>query len=129
MAIRVASISETYGKDVFTDKGMYCGKVEDVECDFKRFKVRSIIVRAAKESYLARMIGNKKGIVVPYSMVLAIGDIIIIKHISLPEKEEETIPEKPRSVEVERKPESVHLNLPELPSSVSKSEERKPLLY
>ena len=89
MAIKVSSISETYGKDVFTNKGMFCGKVEDVECDLKRFKVRSLVVRAAKESYISKMLGSKKGVIIPFPMVESIGDVIIIKHISLPVVEEE----------------------------------------
>jgi len=88
MAIKVASVSETYGKDVFTNKGMFCGKVEDVECDLKRFKIRSLVVRAAKESYISKMLGSKKGVIIPFPMVESIGDIIIIKHISLPVSEE-----------------------------------------
>ncbi len=90
MAIKVSSISETYGKDVFTNRGMFCGKVEDVECDLKRFKVRSLVVRAAKESYISKMLGSKKGVIIPFPMVESIGDVIIIKHISLPVADEET---------------------------------------
>lgn len=89
MAIKVSSVSETYGKDVFTNKGMFCGKVEDVECDLKRFKIRSLIVKAAKESYISKMLGSKKGVIIPFPMVETIGDIILIKHISLPVSEEE----------------------------------------
>ncbi len=89
MAIKVASVSETYGKDVFTNKGMFCGKVEDVECDLKRFKIRSLVVKAAKESYISKMLGSKKGVIIPFPMVESIGDIILIKHISLPASEEE----------------------------------------
>jgi len=89
MAIKVSSISETYGKDVFTNKGMFCGKVEDIECDLKRFKVRSLVVRAAKESYISKMLGSKKGVIIPFPMVESIGDVIIIKHISLPVADEE----------------------------------------
>ena len=99
MAIKVSSVSETYGKDVFTNKGMFCGKVEDVECDLKRFKVRSLVVRAAKESYISRMLGNKKGVIIPFPMVECMGDIVIIKHISLPVSEEETPAEPHESVE------------------------------
>ncbi len=88
MAFKVASISKTYGKDVFTNKGLFCGRVEDVECDLRRFKVRSMIVKADKASYIAKMLGSKKGIIIPFPMVDAIGDIIIIKHISLPTAEE-----------------------------------------
>ena len=39
MAINVASVSDTWMKDVFTTRGAYCGKVEDIECDLKRFKL------------------------------------------------------------------------------------------
>ncbi|MCK4335708.1 MAG: PRC-barrel domain-containing protein [Candidatus Aenigmarchaeota archaeon] len=99
MAIKVSSVSDTYGKDVFTNKGMFCGKVEDVECDLKRFKIRSLVVRAAKESYISKMLGSKKGVIIPFPMVESMGDIIIIKHISLPVSEEETTVEPHETVE------------------------------
>jgi sporulation protein YlmC with PRC-barrel domain len=93
MAIQVSSISDTYSKDVFTDKGFFCGKVEDVECDLKRFKIRSLVIRAIKGSYLSRMLGDKKGVVIPFPMVHAVGDIIVIKHIQPPAGEEMSAPE------------------------------------
>ena len=88
MAIQIASVSETWMKDVFTDKGLYMGKVEDVECDLKRFKLKSLVIKAIKGSYLSKMLGNKKGLIIPYPMVQAIGDIVLIKHISAPMGEE-----------------------------------------
>ena len=90
MGIQVISVSDTWTKDVFTDKGIYCGKVEDVECDLKRFKIRSLVVRAIKGSYMSEMLGSKKGLIIPFPMVEAVGDIIIIKHISVPRTDEET---------------------------------------
>ncbi len=94
MAINIASVSETWEKDVFTDKGLYCGKVEDVECDLKRFKLRALIVKTVKGSYMSEMLGKKKGLIIPFPMVQAIGDVVIIKHVSIPEEvskmEEET---------------------------------------
>jgi len=90
MAIRVASVSATWQKDVFTNKGLYCGKVEDVECDLKRFKIRSLVIRAIKGSYLGRMLGDKKGVVIPFPMVQAVGDIILVKHIQPPAQEEKS---------------------------------------
>jgi len=95
MAIRIASVSKTWGKDVFTDRGLYCGKVEDVECDLKRFKLRSIVINAVRGSYMSKMLGNKKGVIIPFPMVEAIGDIVIIKHISAPVGEEGTKSEAP----------------------------------
>lgn len=90
MAIQVSSISDTYSKDVFTDRGFFCGKVEDVECDLKRFKIRSLVIRAIKGSYLSKMLGDKKGVVIPFPMVQAVGDIILIKHITPPAAVEES---------------------------------------
>ena len=92
MAIQVSSISETYSKDVFTDRGFFCGKVEDVECDLKRYKIRSLVIRAIKGSYLSKMLGDKKGVVIPFPMVHAVGDIILIKHISPPAAAEDATP-------------------------------------
>ncbi len=89
MPITVKNISEMFGKDVFTDKGYYCGKVSDVEFDLSRFKVRSIVISAMKGTFLGRMISGKKGIIVPYPMIQSIGDVVIIKHITAPVEEGE----------------------------------------
>ena len=78
MAVQISSVSDTFAKDVFTDRGMYCGKVEDVECDLKRFKLRSLVVRAVKGSYLGSMLGDKRGLIIPFPMVQAIGDVVVI---------------------------------------------------
>ena len=105
MAIQVASISETLSKDVFTNKGRYCGKIEDLECDLKRFKIRSLVVRAMKGSYLTKMLGGKKGLIIPYPMLQAISDVVIVKHITAPTAEEgaESI-EPVEAPEAEEKP-------------------------
>src|SRR3989338_10114986 len=101
MSIKVASVSDTWLKDVFTDRGMYCGKVEDVECDLKRFKLRSLVVRAVKGSYLGGMLGDKRGLIIPFPMVQAIGDVVVIKHIAAPLADdlEQKVPIKARSEE------------------------------
>jgi len=99
MAIKVASVSETWARDVFTDNGAYCGKIEDVECDLKRFKLRSLVVRAMKGSYMSKMLGSKKGVIIPFPMVEAIGDIVIIKHITAPESDSDVLPEEPGAAE------------------------------
>jgi len=88
MPITVKEITEIFGKDVFTDKGFYCGKVSDIEFDLSRFKVRSIVIEAAKGTFLGKMVGGKKGIIVPYQMINSIGDVVLIKHISTPLPEE-----------------------------------------
>jgi sporulation protein YlmC with PRC-barrel domain len=90
MTINVRKFSDTARKDVFTDKGVYYGRVTDIGLDMDRFKVKSLVVDAVKGSHLATVVGDKKGVVVPFSIVKSIGDIIIIKHVTpvAPEPEE-----------------------------------------
>ena len=57
--VQVTAVSETWEKDVFTSRGMYVGKIEDVECDLKRFKLRSLVIKAMKGSYVSKMLGSK----------------------------------------------------------------------
>ena len=44
-----------------------------------------------KGSYMSKMLGDKKGVIIPFPMVEAIGDIIIIKHITTPMGEESSM--------------------------------------
>ncbi|MDI6806751.1 MAG: PRC-barrel domain-containing protein [Candidatus Aenigmarchaeota archaeon] len=95
MPITVKDAKEMFGKDIFTLKGLYCGRVSDLEFDLSKFKVKSLVVDIAKGSILEKVVGGKKGIIIPYSMVQAIGDVILIKDITsaLPEKAEEEVGE------------------------------------
>jgi len=80
MAINVKDVADMFSKDVFTSKGYYTGKVTDVEFDLSRFKIRALVIEAARDSILGKMVGGKKGIVVPYPAVQAIGDVVLITH-------------------------------------------------
>jgi sporulation protein YlmC with PRC-barrel domain len=94
MPITVKDIGNMFGKDVFTTKGFYAGKVSDMEFDLSRFKVRSVVIEAAKGGMLGQMVGGKKGIIVPYPMIQSVGDVVLIKHItSASMSEESEIPE------------------------------------
>lgn len=80
MATDVNNMTDVVGKDVFTSNGSYCGKARDIELDLPKFKVRAVVVDAAQGSYLAEKVGGKKGVIVPYSMVNAIDDVVMIEH-------------------------------------------------
>jgi len=82
LPITVKDIGEMFGKDVFTSKGVYAGKVSDMEFDLSRFKIRSVVIEAARGGMLGQMVGGRKGVIVPYPMVQAVGDVVLIKHIS-----------------------------------------------
>ncbi|KXB07021.1 hypothetical protein AKJ51_02285 [candidate division MSBL1 archaeon SCGC-AAA382A20] len=108
MPVNVKKLSQMFSKDVFTDRGEYCGKIKNVKVDLDKFRIGSIVLKAMKGSYLARILGGKKGVVIPYQFIKSIGDIVIIKHISSEsvrgeEKEEAKVEETtgPETVEPE----------------------------
>ncbi len=82
MAVNVKSFSEVVGKDVFTLDGRYCGKVKDFKIDLSKFRVTSLVVEAFRGTFLSEILGGeKKGVIVPYSSVESIEDIVLIRNI------------------------------------------------
>lgn len=69
MPVNVKSFSDMTRKDVFTAKGSYCGKIVDIGIDLEKFRVKSLVVDAVSGSHLATMVGEKKGVIVPFNMV------------------------------------------------------------
>jgi len=82
-------LSSLYGQDIYTDKGVYVGKIEDVSIDIKEKRISGLAVKNLNPN--AFDLGKKKGVVIPYRWVTAIGDIVLIKHVRrrVAEKEEE----------------------------------------
>jgi sporulation protein YlmC with PRC-barrel domain len=79
MVVTIKRITDFFEREVFTTKGQYCGRVKDVEIDLTKGRVRAIVVEAAKGTLLEAMLGGKKSIVVPYSLLSSFGDIVLIK--------------------------------------------------
>jgi len=96
MSISVKTFSDLTRKDVFTSKGAYCGKLVDIGLDFEKYRVKSLVVDAVRGGFFASMVGDKKGVVVPYAMVQSVGDIVIIKHVSPTAVEEDRVEEELR---------------------------------
>lgn len=82
MQIKMRRISETYGMKVFTDNGDYFGDVE--ESILTQTRIFGWRVRATKNSYLAKVLGNAKGVIVPHQLVKSIGDILLISRAAVP---------------------------------------------
>lgn len=79
MSENILDFSDITGKDVFTRRGSYCGKMRDIELNLGKFAVRAVVVGAEKGSYLAKKVGGTRNVVIPYHMVESVDDIIIIK--------------------------------------------------
>ncbi len=75
-------ISETYEMKVFTDTGEYFGDVE--EAILTSTKVFGWRVRSTKNSFLNKVLGSAKGVIVPHQLVKAIGDVMVISKAAVP---------------------------------------------
>ncbi len=83
--LKMKKISETYDMKVFTDNGEYFGDVE--ESILTTNKVFGWRVRATKNSFLNKVLGSAKGVIVPHQLVKSIGDIMIISKAAVPSYE------------------------------------------
>ncbi|MBU1976314.1 MAG: PRC-barrel domain-containing protein [Nanoarchaeota archaeon] len=75
-------ITETFDMRVFTDSGDYFGDIE--ESILTQSKVFGWRVKATKNSFLSKVLGSAKGVIVPHQLVKAIGDIMIINKSAVP---------------------------------------------
>jgi len=72
---------------VYTDTGEYFGDIE--ESIITQNKVFGWRVRATKNSFLTKVLGSAKGVIVPHQLVKSIGDIMIISRAAIPSYSEE----------------------------------------
>ena len=86
--LKIRKITDAFAMKVFTDTGDYFGDVE--EAVLTSTKVSGWRVRSNKNSYLAKVLGSAKGVVVPQSLVQSMGDIMIISKNAVPSFEEGT---------------------------------------
>ncbi|PIN72611.1 hypothetical protein COV22_02765, partial [Candidatus Woesearchaeota archaeon CG10_big_fil_rev_8_21_14_0_10_47_5] len=73
--LKMKHVSEIYDMKVFTDAGDYFGDVEEAIVTMSR--IFGWKVKATKNSFLNKVLGNAKGAIVPQQLVKAIGDIMI----------------------------------------------------
>lgn len=86
--LKLKRLSETYEMKVFTDDGDYFGDVEEsiIVSNNKLFGWK---IRASKNSFLSKVLGTAKGVIVPHQLVKSVGDIMIISKNAVPPTEQE----------------------------------------
>ncbi len=74
-----AEVSTLFGLNVYTDKGVYIGKVNDVVLEPNESKISGLAVgKVNKELFDV----SSNGIILPFRWVIAVGDIILTRQIS-----------------------------------------------
>ncbi|MDP2908830.1 MAG: PRC-barrel domain-containing protein [Nanoarchaeota archaeon] len=86
MALKVKQITEIYDMKVYTDQGDYFGDIE--ESILTTNKVFGWRIKATKSSFLTKVLGGAKGVIVPHQLVKAVGDVMIISKTAIPSYEE-----------------------------------------
>lgn len=89
--LKLRNINELYDMPVYTDSGDYFGNVD--ESIIVSNKVYGWRVKATRDSFLSKVLGNAKGVVIPHQLVKSIGDVMIISKTAIPSPE--------RDIEVE----------------------------
>ena len=85
--LKMKKISEIYNMKVFTNEGLYFGDIE--EAILTQTKVYGWRVSATRNSFLSKVLGSAKGVIVPQQLVKAIGDIMIISNAAMPAQSDE----------------------------------------
>ena len=80
--LKMKRLTETYDMRVFTDNGEYFGDIE--ESILLQTKIFGWRVRATKNSFLSKVLGSAKGVIVPHQLVKSMGDIMIISKAAVP---------------------------------------------
>jgi len=82
-----AELTSLFGLNVYTDKGLYVGNVNDVVIETADRTVTGLaLARINRELFDV----NRDGIILPYRWVIAIGDIIIVKQVNRLAKKDES---------------------------------------
>lgn len=67
---------------VFTDSGDYFGDIEEVV--LTPTKISGWRIKSTKNSFLSKLLGGAKGVIVPHNLVNSIGDVMIISKNAVP---------------------------------------------
>ncbi len=84
----IADITSLFDLNVYTDKGKYVGKVQDVQLEANERKISGLALGNINKDMFDV---ETRGVIIPYRWVLAAGDIVIIRqpNVNLGEKGEE----------------------------------------
>ena len=74
-----AEITSLLDQDVYTQKGIFVGRVDDPVLDPENGVVSGLALGDVNRELFDQ---KGKGIIIPYRWVMAVGDIIIIRHLT-----------------------------------------------
>jgi len=94
--LKLRKIDELYEMAVYTDAGDFFGNVD--ESVIVSNKIYGWRIKATRDSFLNKVLGSAKGVVIPHQLVKSIGDVMIISKTAIPSPEREEEIESPEPV-------------------------------
>ncbi len=74
----IGEISTLLGLKVYTDEGRYVGVVKDLIIDVEKRQISKLAISEFNKTLID---SKAKGILLPYRLVKAVGDIVIVKDV------------------------------------------------
>lgn len=74
-----AEITSLLGLEVYTQKGVFVGRVDDIVLNPEQGAVSGLALGDVNRDLFDQ---KSKGIIIPYRWVTAIGDIVIMRHLT-----------------------------------------------
>ncbi|MFU8767973.1 MAG: PRC-barrel domain-containing protein, partial [Candidatus Methanoperedens sp.] len=72
-------VSSLFGLNVYTDKGIYIGKINDVLLEVQEKKAMGLGVTKLNPEMFDT---TKSGVIIPFRWVTAVGDVLLIRHLA-----------------------------------------------
>ncbi len=76
-----AEITSLLDQEIYTQKGIFVGRVDDVVIDPENGVVSGLAIGDVNKEIID-VKSKSKGVIIPYRWVIAVGDIIIIKQLT-----------------------------------------------
>lgn len=72
-------ITELFGLQVYTDRGVFVGEIEDIVLDINEKKMDALVIAKVNPELVD--LKNFKGMKIPYRLIKSIGDVMVIRHV------------------------------------------------
>jgi len=74
-------ITSLVGREVYSNNGVFVGEIEDLQLNLDAETVTGLALSELNGELFSREMTGKKGVIVPYRWVRAVGDVVLINDV------------------------------------------------
>jgi sporulation protein YlmC with PRC-barrel domain len=74
-------ITSLVGREVYSNNGVFVGEIEDIQLNLDAETVTGLALSELNVELFSREMTGKKGVIVPYRWVRAVGDVVLINDV------------------------------------------------